>query len=748
MSIEPSTTPPHATPLPLHAVAVPEPVPLLPVPLSTFVGRGREVAAVAVLVRDPAVRLVTLTGPGGVGKTRLALRVAAEVAGDFADGVAFVELAAVRDPELVVPAIAQALRVRGRGDQPVVAALQSVLRAKVMLLVLDNFEQVVAAGPRLSELLQACPRLKALVTSRALLHVSGERAAPVPPLSLPRRDGEDSRRGDADRALLDPSPARLVDSSEAVRLFVERTCEVRPEFALTEANAADVAEVCRRLDGLPLAIELAAARGHLFAPTALLARLEHRLPQLTDGPRDLPARLQTMHDAIAWSYDLLSPEEKDLFRCLGAFAGGCTIEAAEAVCGPQTTDGEPSGPRQSTGEAAAFDRRQSSVESVVAVVESLARQSLIRVVEAPVGGPRLEMLETVREFAVECLTASGEEAAVREAHAAFVVALAERAKPELETPAAAAWVARLEAEDGNVQAALAWLEDADRWHDLLRLAYVMYAVWGISLRLREARSWLERALDPARADAAPPSLRAGAARGLGWIAMCLGDYAAAEVWLEEALAIRRQLGDVLGVANTLTVLGTVAERRGDDAVAGVRYAEALAGFRAVGHLQGIAWSLVGYADAAYRRGDHGEAARLAEEAMAVARESGNQHQLADALIAFGQAASARADWTPAVAALQEALGLGRDLGSHMACAGALTGLAEVAVAAGEAGRAARLLGVVAALTEAGGLVRPEHPVLYQRGGRRDAERPGRAGFRLGVGGGASAGVGGGDLRGA
>src|SRR5262245_27986487 len=280
MSTEPPTTSPLPPPVPLRPVAVREAIGRLPTPLSTLVGREREVAAIVALLRDPAVRLATLVGPGGVGKTRLALRAAAEAAAAFADGVAFVDLAAVRDPALVAPAIAQTLRVRGPGDQPVEAALQAAMRTKVLLLLLDNFEQVVAAGPQVSELLRACPGLKALVTSRSLLHVSGERATPVPPLSLPRRETRDESR-EKEHQSLDSRLSSLV--SDAVRLFVERTREVRPEFELTDANAAAVAEVCRQLDGLPLAIELAAARGELFSPAALLARLESRLPQLTAG---------------------------------------------------------------------------------------------------------------------------------------------------------------------------------------------------------------------------------------------------------------------------------------------------------------------------------------------------------------------------------------------------------------------------------------------------------------------------------
>ncbi len=307
MSTDPTAIQRRVAPIPLRQPTGRAVLGRLPVPVSTLVGRERDVAAVAALLRDPAVRLVTLTGPGGVGKTRLALQVAAEVEDEFADGVAFIDLASIRDPTLVAPAISHELGLRPSGDQAAEAAVEAFLHTREALLVLDNFEQVVEAAPRVTELLRACPRLKTLVTSRTLLHVSGERAVPVPPLSL-RRETRDVRRENEDLT----HDSRLTShASDAVRLFVERTRGVRPGFVLTEANAADVAEICRRLDGLPLAIELAAARGQLFSPTALLARLEHRLPELNHGPRDLPARHQTMRDAIAWSYDLLTPTEQD-----------------------------------------------------------------------------------------------------------------------------------------------------------------------------------------------------------------------------------------------------------------------------------------------------------------------------------------------------------------------------------------------------------------------------------------------------
>jgi non-specific serine/threonine protein kinase len=666
-------------------------------PLTPLLGRDAEVAAACALLARGEARLLTLVGPGGIGKTRLALQVAAESAAAFDDQVGWAPVAMVTTPEAVATTLAQAAGSTEAAAAPPVEALKAALREARLLLVVDNFEQALDAAPLLGDLLGACPGLALLVTSRALLRITGERALDVPSLAtLPQPAG----------------PGATPEVAPAVRLFAQRAVGVLPAFALTPESVPVVTEICRRLDGLPLAIELAAARANHLPLPDLRDRLGRRLALLTTAARDVPDRHRTMRAAIAWSYDLLSGDARALFRRLAVFSGGFTLDAAEAVGGEATGESRPS-----TAIRSPFDRRPLPVDSVASALDllgSLVDKSLVRYEPVTPGGPRYVLLETVREFAAEQLAESGEEAKIRDTHAAYVVALAEWAKPALETPAAAAWAARLEAEHGNVLAALGWLEAAGRGLDLLRLAYAMVNVWGISLRLREARDWLERALDPGRSAGAPPALRAGAAWGLGWIALCLGDADNADAWLGEALAIRRGLGDALGVAHTLTVLGRLAEHRGDDADAQARYAEALAGFRAAGHLPGIAWSLVAQADAAYRRGEVGEAARLAEEAVAVARESGHQHQLADALVSVGGAAATRADWGPAVAALRQALDLGRDLGSRMVCAAALTCLAEVAVAAGEAGRAARLLGAIAALTEAGGLAKPERSALHSR----------------------------------
>jgi predicted ATPase/class 3 adenylate cyclase len=632
----------------------------LPAQITSFVGREEEVRAVQQLLKG--TRLLTLTGPGGTGKTRLSLRVAEDVRTDFPGGTFLVELAPITDPSLIPATIAQSIGLREEPRRPVVDTVKDYLRDRRVLLVLDNFEQVVAGAAVVGELLGAAAGLTVLTSSREVLHVRGEQEYPVPPLGLPD--------------IRNLPPIAELSHYDAVALFVQRARSVRPDFAVTNENAPAVAAICARLDGLPLAIELAAARTKVFTPDAILARLEKSLSLLTSGVRDVPERQRTLRGAIDWSYDLLDPTEQALFRRLAIFVGGCTIDSAAAVCDPNGELG---------------------VDMLDALV-SFVDKSLLRQNQADQGEPRFLMLETIREYGLERLGEGADDEAVRHQHQDHFSAVAQQAELELMGARPKELLDRLEIERDNLRAAIQRAADDGRIQLALDMAAALWRFWQQRGHLVEGRETLRGLLDRPAA-AGPTGARARALGGLGGVAYWQADIAGAGHAYAEALEIEREIDDPHGLAGALYNAGFVAALTGDHVGARADYDEAIRIYETIGDRKGLVNVREALAFSMYHSGEFSTARALQEENLAAFRSSGEPFRVAGALsLLTGMNLKDRA-FGAAHDTLGEAIGMFRKAGDMQRVVSLLIMAAALAIAENDPKRAALLSGAAAVLKE-------------------------------------------------
>ncbi len=676
----------------------------LPASNAFLIGREKELSIVKQLLLRREVRLVTVTGPGGIGKSHFATEVAREIADDFSFGVYFVPLAAVTDPSLIPSVIAQTLGIRESGRYPPLESLKEYLRScgGPMLLLIDSFEHLLAAAALFSELLAVAARVKILVTSRAALRIQDENEFPLPPLALPDRKAFQS--------------FETLSQFPAIALFVQRAVAVKPGFTLTDENASAVAEICTRLDGLPLAIQLAAARIKLLSPSAIRSRLAHRLQLLTNGARDLPARQQTLRQTIDWSYDLLTEPEQRLFRRLSVFAGGFTLESAESVC----------------------DTKKDLGLDLLDGMASMVDKSLVRQIDQQDQEPRFVMLETIREYGLEKLAASGEESPTRRAHAAYCLVLAEEGAAESGDGEVKGWLDHFETEHDNFRMALEWLTDTHNAEWGLRLGVALFRFWEMREYLAEGRERLgkllrlEQAGTPnnarMRAVFAAGVLAAGqcdysasekifkesleiagflqdkqsmaiSLNALAVIARDNGDLASATSLFEESLLLWKELGDRLAAARAVSNLATALQSQGNYAAARTRYEECLSIFRELGDGTGAAWVLNHQGDLLRAEGDLPAARVLYEQSLAKFRELSERWGIAGSLADLGNLVREQGDFATSDGLYRESLILFQDLGHKRGIARLLESFACCAAEQAQPERALKLAGVAAALRQ-------------------------------------------------